>query len=159
MGEFHESVETLGRTANELESLAMEMPEARLRARPIPGKWSANEVLGHLADTEWIMGTRLRLMLAEDRPAIPKFEQDEWVAALGHNDVEPMTHVRRFRALREQNLEIWRKLGEAELARVGVHPERGETTLEKLREHNAWHDRHHIGQIRGLLAATERQVE
>jgi hypothetical protein len=44
-----------------------------LRARPFEGKWTPNEIIGHLTDSEWVYGYRLRLILSDDdrlRPAL-----------------------------------------------------------------------------------------
>src|SRR5213076_2322552 len=52
--------------------------EAELDARPAPGKWTAREVVHHLADSEMTAGIRLRLLLAMDNPAIQGYDQDEF---------------------------------------------------------------------------------
>src|ERR1700679_4236370 len=43
-----------------------------------PGKWSAAEIVAHLADCELVFGFRLRQTLAEDAPVIQPFDQDKW---------------------------------------------------------------------------------
>jgi hypothetical protein len=48
-----------------------------LDARPAPGKWTAREVVHHLADSEMTSAVRLRLLLAVDNPAILGYDQDE----------------------------------------------------------------------------------
>ncbi|MBI2162705.1 MAG: DinB family protein [candidate division NC10 bacterium] len=42
--------------------------EQELDARPAPGKWSAREIVHHLADSEMTSAIRLRRLIAEDRP-------------------------------------------------------------------------------------------
>ena len=46
-----------------------------------PGKWSAAEIVCHLADCELVFGFRLRQTLAEDGPTIQPFDQDKWAAS------------------------------------------------------------------------------
>jgi hypothetical protein len=41
-------------------------PEKDLVAHPIPGKWSAREIVHHLADSEAQSAFRLRKLLAEE---------------------------------------------------------------------------------------------
>ncbi len=48
----------------------------RLRARPFEGKWTPNEILGHLADAEWAWGWRIRTVLSQERPAILGYDQE-----------------------------------------------------------------------------------
>ena len=48
--------------------------EAELDAHPAPGKWSAREIVHHLADSEMTSAIRLRLLLAADRPSIAGYD-------------------------------------------------------------------------------------
>src|SRR5579872_4393832 len=61
--EPREVVET---TALELHRLAGRIGSARMTAPRAPGKWSARDILAHLADCEIAFGYRLRQVLAED---------------------------------------------------------------------------------------------
>ena len=60
-----------------------DFPEDLLNARPIPGKWSAAEIIHHLADSETTSGLRLRRLLAEDHPPIQGYDQDQYAAKGG----------------------------------------------------------------------------
>src|SRR5258708_13403523 len=53
-----------------------------LDARPAPGKWTAREVVHHLADSEMTAAMRLRLLLAIDNPPIYGFDQDDFARRL-----------------------------------------------------------------------------
>src|SRR6266850_772863 len=53
-----------------------------LDARPAPGKWTAREVVHHLADSEMTGAVRLRLLLAVDNPQIQGYDQDEFARRL-----------------------------------------------------------------------------
>jgi DinB family protein len=79
-----EPLEVLGASADTLAEIVRSHTPAQLRSRPMVGKWTANEVIGHLGDSELIYGFRIRLILSEDRPAIVGVDQEQWVAALGH---------------------------------------------------------------------------
>src|ERR1700733_11203415 len=50
-------------TAKKLDRLIKRGSTPKLRGRPAPDKWSVNEILAHLADSEIIIGFRLRLIL------------------------------------------------------------------------------------------------
>ena len=45
-----------------------------------PGKWSARQILIHLAQTELALGTRARMALTTPNYAAQSFNQDEWIA-------------------------------------------------------------------------------
>src|ERR1700742_1931970 len=51
-------------------------------ARPAPGKWSAREIVHHLADSEMTSAIRLRLLVASDRPEIRGYDQEEFARRL-----------------------------------------------------------------------------
>ena len=66
-------------------------PPARLTAHPIPGKWSAAQIVHHLADSETQSATRLRKLLAEPHPVLQGYDQDAWGVALRYEErpIEP----------------------------------------------------------------------
>ena len=142
-----------------LDALAriVEQHSAKLmRTRPFPGKWTPNEVIGHLVDSEWVYGYRMRLILCEDRPTILGMDHDLWVAGQRHNDREPKELVETFRAMRQFNLSVWGRLGPQELARVGHHNERGAESLGRLLRMIPGHDLSHIDQINRYLDAARK---
>ena len=129
------------------------VPEAALRRPEAPGKWSAAEVVQHLADSELVLGFRMRMILTEDRPAIQGYDQDKWAGVLRYPDV-PLAEARaQLGALRTANLRVLRRLGPAEMARVGMHSERGPESLGHLTKLMGAHDLVHRRQIERILNA------
>src|SRR5580693_146050 len=79
-------LEVLAQTAPALADIVGKHSATVLRTRPFEGKWTPNEIIGHLTDSEWVYGYRLRLILSENDPAILGTNQDMWVATLRHNE-------------------------------------------------------------------------
>jgi len=129
---------------------------AVLRTRPFADKWTPNEIIGHLVDGEWVSGYRLRLILCEDAPPILGMNQDLWVAGLQHNDRDPSALVEMFRAMRELNLTVWRRLSPAELERTGLHNERGPESLAVMLRMLAGHDLSHLEQLARFVHAAQQ---
>jgi hypothetical protein len=73
-------------TAQILEQLIAEVPTSRLRTRPAPDRWSASEIVAHLADAEIVTGFRMRLILGAPGTPITAYDQDAWVIS-GHYDM------------------------------------------------------------------------
>lgn len=111
------------------------------------GKWSVNEVLQHMADSELVFGWRIRLVLAQDRPAITGYDQDRWADRLHYADGDPREALERFTMLRRVNLRLLERASPDDLKRVGVHAERGEETLAHIIRLYAGHDLLHVRQI------------
>ncbi len=148
-------IEVLGQTASTLADIVTRHPAEVLRGRAIPGKWTPNEIIGHLTDSEWVYGYRLRLILCEDEPAILGFRQDAWVAALRHNEREPSELVEIFRTLRVLNLSVWRRMSPEDFERSGQHNERGAESLAAMLQLLAGHDLSHLQQIGRYIQALE----
>ncbi len=63
-------LEVLAQTASTLADIVGKHSATILRTRPFEGKWTPNEIIGHLTDSEWVDGYRLRLILCENDPTI-----------------------------------------------------------------------------------------
>ena len=152
-------ITVMSQTADVLAKIVQQHSAKTMRTRPFPGKWTPNEVIGHLTDTEWVYGYRVRLILCEDRPTILGMDQDLWVAGQCHNDRDPKELVEMFRALRQYNLLVWRQMGSSELSRVGQHNERGAESLGQMLRMEAGHDLSHIDQINRYLDAARKLAQ
>ncbi|HTT22789.1 MAG TPA: DinB family protein [Candidatus Sulfotelmatobacter sp.] len=148
-------LEVLAQTPDRLTDLIERHSASVLRTRPFEGKWSPNEIIGHLGDSEWVYGYRLRLILCEDNPNILGIDQGSWVASLGHNEHNPSELVEVFRALRQLNLAVWRQISPADLERSGQHNERGQESLGVTLRLVAGHDLSHLDQIARYIQAVQ----
>ena len=129
--------------------------DAELDAHPAPGKWSAREIVHHLADSEMTSAIRLRLLLATDKPAILGYDQDEFARRL-YYDRPIEASVEAFKSARRTTAEILDRMSDAEWQREGTHTEVGRYTVEKWLEIYACHAHDHATQIR-LARASARQ--
>jgi len=126
--------------------------DKELDARPAPGKWSAREIVHHLADSEMASAIRLRRLIAEDRPVIQGYDQDEYARRLYYQ--RPIqASLDAFRAARETTAQLLERMTEAEWAREGTHSESGRYTVERWLEIYADHAHNHADQIRRARAA------
>lgn len=142
-------VETiLAATPNKVAEYTEVIGEQETTIRPAPGKWSAAEIVCHLADCELVFGFRLRQTLAEDGPAIQPFDQDKWAA--GYPGVPANEALEVFSALRKWNLRLIRVALPAAAHRKMTHPERGTITFQTVVETMAGHDLNHLGQLRKI---------
>lgn len=134
-------------------------PEA-LRRPERPGKWSLLETARHLVDTEIVYGYRTRLVVAEDRPGLPGYDQDRWVSRLHALEDDPAVLLEELGVLRRMNLRFYRSLSPAERDRWGMHDERGAESVDRIVRLLAAHDLVHRRQLQRIrrsigLATTE----
>ena len=125
----------------------------KISVPPAPGKWSASEIVCHLADCEIVFGFRMRQTLAEDGPTIQPFDQDKWAA--NYPGIPAAQALETFSALRKWNLRLIRTALPAAAARTVTHPERGTMTFQTLVETMAGHDLNHLGQLRKIAGKSE----
>jgi len=132
--------------------------DEELNAHPAPGKWSAREVVHHLADSEMTAAVRARLLIAVDNPQIVGFDQDEFARRL-HYDRPIDASLDAFKSARRTTAEILEKLSEAEWAREGTHTEHGRYTLERWLEIYSDHAHKHAEQILVARDAVRKQKQ
>ncbi len=130
--------------------------DKELDARPAPGKWTAREVVHHLADSEMTAAVRARLLVAVDRPQIVGFDQEEFARRL-HYDRPIEASLDAFKAARRVTAELLETLSETDWTRVGTHSEHGPYTLERWLEIYAAHAHKHAEQILVARAAGRKQ--
>jgi hypothetical protein len=125
--------------------------EAALRRPEKPGKWSVIEVLQHLADSDMVMGFRIRMTLTESRPALQGYDQDRWAEELHYRQVSLPTVLGQLRGLRTANIWLWNSLSAEQLERFGLHGERGLESVGQMLRLVAAHDLVHRRQIDRIL--------
>jgi uncharacterized damage-inducible protein DinB len=143
--------QVLGATAGRLRAFVRDSPPNALRRKPAADKWSAVEILAHLADTEIVASWRMRSILAHDGVPIQAFDQDEWVRNLKYEASDPAESVDLFEATRTANLRLLRRVDPKQLENHGMHAERGRETVVHLIRLFAGHDLNHLRQIEELV--------
>ena len=143
--------EVLASTPAKLRDLLDRLGRTGFDVSAVPGKWTARQILGHLADVEQGSAFRVRqIVTSPPGHVIQPFDQDLW--AKPYPRLDPQTAVNALGALRLWNVAYYRTLTAAELARVGIHPERGEESAETTIRMLAGHDRNHLAQLERIAA-------
>ena len=143
--------EVIASTPQELRRLADRIGAARVTAPRAPGKWSARDILCHLADSEIVFGFRLRQALAEDHHVIQPFDQERWAPPYASLDADAA--IATFTALRSWNIALLKTVTPQQAERRVTHPERGDMSFSVLVETMAGHDLNHLTQIENIVMA------
>ena len=120
---------------------------AELDAHPAPGKWSAREIVHHLADSEMTSAIRLRLLLATERPTIAGYDENLFARRL-HYDRPIDASLDALKAARRTSAELLDAMTDADWAREGTHTDSGRYTMDTWLEIYAVHAHNHAAQIR-----------
>ena len=139
-------------TAKRLDRLIRGVSVAKLRERPAPDKWSISEIVAHLADSEIVLGFRMRQILAVPGTPIPAVDQDDWVTSGHYEKRDTRKSVEHFRAFREANLDLLKSLTPEQWKRHGMHSARGRETIDHIVRIYAGHDLNHLQQIERILS-------
>jgi hypothetical protein len=145
------AMDVLAASPREVEKLVTGASKKRREERPAPGKWSAVEILAHLADVELVQGFRVRLILGSSGTPIQGFDQDAWASTFHYASHDPALSLRDYRTLRDRNLRLFRSLSAEMWKRFGMHSERGRETVRRVSELMAGHDLNHLKQLHALL--------
>jgi len=137
----------------EVEDALAGFPADQLAEHPIPGKWSAREIIHHLGDSETHSAIRLRRLLTEDRPVITGYDQELWASRFRYNERDHADALEAFRSARRITVPLLNALRESDWTREGWHTEGGLYTPELWLQIYADHAHGHAGQIRRLREA------
>ena len=149
--EGQDGLAVLEGTASRLQALVTSTPAARWRERPASGRWSAAEVLAHLADAEIVAGWRVRSILACNGIPLQAFDQDAWAEAFKYAEVDPVESLTLFAVARASLLSVLGRVDRSRLSHHGMHAERGQETIAHLIQLYAGHDINHLKQIEALV--------
>ena len=143
----HDPYPVLERTPARIQEIRSTLPDRYLAAPPQPGKWSFHEIVAHLADCELMFLSRLRLMLFEDQPRFPAFDQARWTLGWAREEEPYDDTFERFQVLRKSTLRLLRRTPEPDLRRSGIHSERGLVSVFEYPIMIAGHDLNHLSQL------------
>jgi DinB superfamily len=125
-------------------------PKDKLTANLIPGKWSAAEIVQHLADSEMTSAIRLRRLLVEDHPVIQGYDEALFAKRLRYNERDLAPALEAFRGARATTVQLLEHMTEEDWRREGTHTESGSYTTEDWLKIYAAHASGHADQIRRL---------
>jgi hypothetical protein len=144
-------IASLERAPSIVVPLAREVPQAILKRRPKPGKWSAHEHACHLAAVHPLMLSRLDLMLAETnpriRPYLPHLDDDDGALLT----VDLAAAMDRFAGDRQGLVQRLKALSNEDWQRTAQHGEYTHYSIFIMFRHLAMHDMFHAYRIEELL--------
>jgi hypothetical protein len=137
-------IETYARGGEKLRSAIEGLAPAQLAAIPIPGKWSVQQVVMHLHDSDLIGMDRMKRIIAMNKPLLVDYDESAFARSL-HYDKQSTADAVTILDLSFKNFaRVLRELPDETFARQGVHTERGLLKLGDFLEHMVHHLDHHL---------------
>jgi hypothetical protein len=128
--------------------------ERRTCVHPAPDKWCAREVLGHLIDSACNNHRRFVMAQSGDLARFDGYEQDQWVSRQRYQDVPWRDLLALWAAYNRHLAHVIAAAPAPTLAHAAASADGGEPiTLGFVMEDYVRHLRHHLDQIKTLLAA------
>jgi len=135
-------VSTLEAQMRDSQALLAGISPAVSTYRYAPGKWSVNELLGHVIDTERIFAGRALRFARGDSSPLPGFEQDDYVRNASFNSYPLAELAAELDAVRRSTLFLFRHLSEEAWMRRGM-ASGAEVSVRALAYITAGHELHH----------------
>jgi hypothetical protein len=151
--DFRDSYEAFAQGPAKLRAAISELTMGELTRRADGSGWSVRDVLVHLSDAELVRSVRIRLILAEERPALFDFDEGTWQRRLQYLWRSPEAALAQFEQARFSTAEILAHCGREAWTRAGVHPTDGDLTVAELVRRGVVHVDDHTAQIAGIRAA------
>jgi len=142
-----EIVSTLSDQIGETLALLRGLPESVATYRYAPDKWSVNEMIGHMIDTEKIFAYRALRFARADKTPVPGYEQDDYVRNSSFNSYPLAELASELEAVRKTTLHFFRHLEADAWARRGV-ANNAEVSVRALAYIIAGHELHHREMLR-----------
>jgi hypothetical protein len=112
------------------------------------GKWSARQIITHLAQTEIALGTRARMALSTPNYAAQSFDQDSWMAR--ESTLPGRAALDAVLALAAMKASLFATLSAVDRAATLSHPEYGSLTVDWIVHQMAGHHFHHLKQLEAI---------
>ena len=113
-----------------------------------PDKWSARQILTHLAHAELAFGNRVRMALAAPDYVAQSFDQDAWMAR--EFRLSGRAALDALLATNAMNRELFDSLSTTDRFVAFSHPEYGALTVDWVIHQMAGHLIHHVKQLEAI---------
>lgn len=153
MSVFEAAIAAYESGPSQLRAACVGLSTAQLNTRIAPGTWSIQEVVVHVLDSDLASTHRMRRMVAESNPLLISYDEDLFIARLPSETNEIAEVLALFEVNRRFTARWLRTLSHDDLARTGIHTQRGRVTVLQLVEIYSHHVNHHMTFVDGKRKA------
>jgi len=146
-----EPLDAIRENADRVRTLTGGWTEPQFERTYAPGKWTARQILIHLAQTEMALGARARMALCTTPYTSQPFDQNAWMAR--DSAVSGLDALNALVAMSVMNRALFASLSDADRATAFTHPEYGSISVDWLIHQMAGHQIHHLRHFEVIAAS------
>lgn len=158
-GKRYTTAETLNHIAaieqfpSELNELSLKLNMQHLESSYRPQGWTARQIIHHLADSHLNAYIRTKLTLAEDKPTVKPYDQDDWANHEDAKNAPVEMSLMLIQAVHQRWVYLLKSLSPADYQRTYYHPEyTREFQLDELLALYAWHGKQHNEHLKIIIS-------
>jgi uncharacterized damage-inducible protein DinB len=145
-----QAIDELAATPAKLRAAAKGLSDSQLDTPYREGGWTVRQVVHHVPDSHLNAYVRLKLALTEEKPTIKPYDQEAWANLADSKSTPIEVSLTLLSTVHDRWDRLWRSMKPEQFARVLVHPEHGERSVDWLLFLYEWHGRHHTAHITEL---------
>ena len=113
-------LEALANASEQVRATAQRIPSEKAGYRYAAGKWTIEQLMQHVVDTERIFTYRALCFARKDATELPGFEENDYADATANNDKGLRRILAEHDAVRNATIELYRGFNAEELLRMGT---------------------------------------
>ncbi|RAV08174.1 DinB family protein [Paenibacillus contaminans] len=141
------SIHYYEQTAVKIRQSVEGISEQLITWKPGPDKWSIQEIIGHLMDSNIVNSYRIRKIISEPVTPIVTFAHEEWVNEQQFNETPLAEILDAYDALTRYNALLLKKLTEEQWQKFGMKVEEQISIAHIIDKFICNHVEKHLGQI------------
>ena len=126
------------------------LTDAQLDTPYRDGGWTVRQLVHHLADSHANAYIRMKFARTEDKPTVKAYDEAVWAELPDAKSGNVEWSLAILDGLHARWSMLLRSFSAADFARIWIHPEHGERTLDWMVELYSWHCTHHTAHITEL---------
>jgi hypothetical protein len=134
------------------------LQRADVRTRPLATVWSPLEYACHVRDVFELFDRRLELMLTEDGPHFPNWDQDETAVASEYSSQDPATVGAQLVAAAERAAARFDSVADDQWARTGFRSDGARFTIESFARYFLHDPVHHLWDVSALTGSAQTSM-
>jgi len=145
-----QAIDEIAATPAKMRAAAKGLSDSQLDTPYREGGWTVRQVVHHVPDSHLNAYVRLKLALTEEKPTIKPYNEAAWAELADSKSTPIDVSQTLLDSVHTRFVQLWRSLKPGHFARVLIHPEHGERTVDWLLFLYEWHGKHHTAHITEL---------